>query len=220
MVNRKQRITYYSGLDLGQPHEFTALAVIEKATEIDAHQPTQVSASYAVRHLERFPIGTPYPQIFSSLGKRFADPPLARSLLLVDRTGVGKAIIDLLYAAKLPARLYPITITSGLVSSCDPHAGQLVPKKDLVATMQMLLQTRRIQVAESLAEADMLVRELQNFQTKATMPASADPVAAWREGKHDDLVFAVAIAAWQAERMIENWREQMAWVFDGTGVRY
>jgi hypothetical protein len=136
-------------------------------------------------------------------------------MLLVDRTGVGQAIIDLLYETKIPARLWPLTITSGLSSSYDNHSGQLVPKKDLVATMQALLQTRRIQVAESLAEADTLVKELQTFQAKPTPASSgADPIAAWREGKHDDLVFAVAIAAWQAERMIENWRAIAPWVID------
>jgi hypothetical protein len=32
------------------------------------------------------------------------------------------------------------------------------------------------------------------------MPNPTDPLAAWREGRHDDLVFAAALAAWEAER--------------------
>jgi hypothetical protein len=54
-------------------------------------------------------------------------------------------------------------------------------------------------VAEALPEAVTLVRELTNFQTKVVL-ATDDPYVAWREGAHDDLVLAVAIAAWEGER--------------------
>jgi hypothetical protein len=73
-----------------------------------------------------------------------------------------------------------------------------VPKKELVSTLQVLLQARRIRVAPSLPGAQTLVRELQNFKKK--FPAVSDPFEAWREGPHDDLVLAVAIAAWLGER--------------------
>lgn len=42
------------------------------------------------------------------------------------------------------------------------------------------------------------VVELQHFQLKA-VPLKPDALE-WRERPHDDLVLAVAIAAWQAER--------------------
>ncbi len=104
-------------------------------------------------------------------------------MLLVDQTGVGRAIIDMLHAAKVRAMIRPLTITAGLTATHDQHGGLLVPKKDLVATMQAVLQTRRMQIAESLLEADTLVNELQNFKAKpAPASGSADPIAAWREG--------------------------------------
>ena len=69
--------------------------------------------------------------------------------------------------------------------------------------LQVLLQARRIQVAPTLPEAPTLVRELTNFRLKA--PASTtDTLEAWREGRDDDLVFAVAIAAWAGERPIRK----------------
>ena len=79
-----------------------------------------------------------------------------------------------------------------------------VPKKDLVSTLQVLLQSRRIKVAPSLPESQTLVQELMSFRAKATL-ASNDTLDAWREGPHDDLVLAVAIAAWQSERLREFW---------------
>ena len=70
--------------------------------------------------------------------------------------------------------------------------------------MQVMLQARRLKVAPSLPEAATLVRELTTFQVKIT-PAANEVFGAWREGQHDDLVLAVAIAIWQAERQLEFW---------------
>jgi hypothetical protein len=79
-----------------------------------------------------------------------------------------------------------------------------VPKKELVSVLQVMLQARRIKVAPTLPEAKTLVRELTTFQVKIT-PAANEVFGAWREGQHDDLVLAVAIAIWQAEHLLELW---------------
>jgi hypothetical protein len=55
-----------------------------------------------------------------------------------------------------------------------------------------------------LPEGATLVRELTTFQVKIT-PATNEVFAAWREGQHDDLGLAVAIAVWQAEHFLEAW---------------
>ena len=47
---------YIGGLDLGRPHEFTALSVLERTEVVPP-------AQYAVRHLHRFPLGTTYTAI-------------------------------------------------------------------------------------------------------------------------------------------------------------
>ena len=68
-----------------------------------------------------------------------------------------------------------------------------------MALSESALQIRRIKVAEDLAEAPTLLKELENCQIKNTV-AQPDDLLAWRERPHDDLVLAVAIAALQAER--------------------
>jgi hypothetical protein len=55
-----------------------------------------------------------------------------------------------------------------------------------------------------LPEADLLVRELGNFQVKPP-PQPSDDLLAWREGPHDDLVLAVGVACWLAERWANSW---------------
>ncbi len=93
----------------------------------------------------------------------------------------------------------PVTVTAGHRASPAEGGGWLVPKKELVGTLQVLLQSRRLKVAVALPEAATLVRELQTFQVKVTA-AAHEAFGAWREGQHDDLVLAVAVAAWAGER--------------------
>ena len=73
-----------------------------------------------------------------------------------------------------------------------------VPKRDLVGVVQVLLQTARLKFAAELPETATLVRKLQNFQVKIT-EAAHGTYGAWREGAHDDLVLALALAAWTGQ---------------------
>jgi hypothetical protein len=70
-----------------------------------------------------------------------------------------------------------------------------VPKRNLVSTVQVYLQGKRLKIASRLDLADTLTRELQNFQVKIT-DAANDTYGAWREGSHDDLVLSASLALW------------------------
>ena len=112
---------------------------------------------------------------------------------------MGRPVVDLLRRANVRARLCPVTITAGHAAHPDAAGGWNVPKKELVGTLQVLLQSGRIRVAPALREAPTLARELANFQVKVTA-AAHEAFGPWREGAHDDLVLAVAVAAWAGER--------------------
>ncbi len=187
-------ITYVAGLSLGQANEFTALAVLE--CQRPAHKPPALpDATYALRHLERFPPGTPYSEIGLATARAVS---ATKATLVLDQTAVGKAVTDQIRKAgsKHPIGL---TVTAGHAVQSDERGGWLVPKKDLVGVLQVLLQGRRLKVADSLEHAKTLVTELQQFRLKA-VPMSEDAAIEWRERPDDDLVLAVAVAAWQAER--------------------
>jgi hypothetical protein len=197
-------VKYFSGLDLGQPYQYTAFAVLERTTQPDSESPGRTLRCYAVRHLERFELGTSFPEICARLKAVFSDSRLQDSTLTVDRTVVGRPVIDLLRRARLGVSTRPLTITAGQRSEYDQDGTCLVPKNELVTTLQVLLQTRRIKVAPSLPKAETLTKELVRFRAKSTL-ASVDTLEDWREGPHDDLVLAVAIAAWQSEHLREFW---------------
>jgi hypothetical protein len=52
-----------------------------------------------------------------------------------------------------------------------------------------------------LPEAGELVSELTNFRVKVRLDTGHEEFGEWRTGKNDDLVLAVAMAAWLGERV-------------------
>jgi hypothetical protein len=67
----------------------------------------------------------------------------------------------------------------------------------LIGVTHMLLDSGRLQWAAVLPEARVLETELANFRTKLT--ASMYDTYNAREGAHDDLLLALACAAWVGE---------------------
>lgn len=175
------------GLDLGQAQDYTALAIAEQ-------HGASPQASYHVRHLERFPLGTAYPAIVSHVQMLLQRPPLqGQHTLVVDATGVGRPVVDLLDQAQLVP--IAVTITGG---DQVQHEGRSyrVPKRDLVGSLQVLLQSQRLKVAEALPLAQILLQELLNFKVTIDPHTAHDSYSAWRENIHDDLVLATALACW------------------------
>lgn len=197
--NPDERVDYFVGLDLGQSQDFSALSIAERHVP-GRERPRRDERRYDVRHLQRWPLHTPYTEIVKDVRELVARPELrgrGRVTLAVDATGVGPPVIDLLQGVDLQAYLMPITITGGFDAS---HEGLRwhVPKRDLVSTVQVLLQANRLRIADVLPEAATLTEELQIFQVKIT-DAGNDTYGAWRTGTHDDLVLATALALWSAE---------------------
>ena len=189
-------MSFFIGLDLGQAQDYTATAVVERLPGADA-------PVLHVRHLERLPLGTPYPRVVTHVQTLLAQAPLAgQTQLVVDATGVGQAVVDMLQQAGL----HPIAIAlHGGATVTHEGMHYRVPKRDVVAALQVLLQTHRLRIAQALPLANVLVQELLNFRVTLDPRTAHDSYAAWREGQHDDLVLAVALAAWWA-----TWRPPAA----------
>ena len=194
----------FMGLDLGQQSDPTAIAIAEQGHgplgETDWERQVPAERRYAIRHLERLPLGTSYPAVVTRICALVAQPPLlGAAQLAVDATGVGLPVVDMLRAAPLyDTPLYPVLITSGDHVTEDRGIYH-VPKRTLVAHLQVLLQAERLKIAAALAEAVTLTRELLNFKIKITAAAN-DVYGVWREGQHDDLVLAAALAIWLGEQ--------------------
>ncbi len=190
------------GVDLGQAADYTAVAIAERTRvptgDVSRAGRPKKEAHYAVRHLHRFRLGTAYPAIVDQLAELAANPALEpEPILIVDTTGVGAPVFDLLYERAQASPVFGITITGGdQVASDSTH--YRVPKRDLVSSLNVLLQTKRLRFASAMPEAQILRHELQQFRVRITATAH-DTYGVWREGAHDDLVLAVAMTCWYGE---------------------
>jgi len=71
-----------------------------------------------------------------------------------------------------------------------------------VSVVQVLLQAERLKIASSLKEAATLTAELLAFKVSISLKGHdsyGNDAGMWRENPHDDLVLAVALAAWYGE---------------------
>ena len=193
------------GLDLGRVKDFTALAVLERS--LPAGAGGRGARHYACRHLHRFPLNTPYTAVGGEAGVVEGVAELlgrlpGKAALVVDQTGVGRAVVDVLRKAKLPvSQLVAVTITAGHGPPNRPEGGGgwNVAKRHLASTLLAVTGTRRLRVAAGLPLAGTLTRELETFTVKVSPDTGNETFEAWRERDHDDLVLALALACWWGE---------------------
>jgi predicted HAD superfamily phosphohydrolase len=204
------------GLDIGQMVDYTALALLER-TQGDAKHPHEVAnddrrpvaeiranpspASYVVRHLQRFELGTSYPNMVERVCAMLQRPELdGRTItLLLDVTGVGRGILDMFKVANV--RPKAITIHGGVATSL--HGNEYhVSKRDLVYSLTSLSQARPVRLAlgERLPFAQEVRQEMQTFTAKINPDTAHESFAAWREQAHDDLLLSMALCTWWGER--------------------
>ena len=150
------------------------------------------NAIFQVGHLERMPLGIPYPGIVAHVGRLVARFPPGTELI-IDYTGVGRPVFDLFRHS----RIYPIgmLITSGVTEATIDGIAH-VPKLVLISRLQVLLHGGQLKIQKDLPEVKTLVGELMDFRVQYT--AAGHLTFNAREGKHDDLVLALAIACYRA----------------------
>jgi len=198
------------GVDLGQVADFTAIVV----SEVTATDPNR----YLTRTIVRWRPPR-YQQVVDRVARmiptlregvhvlqpnqrdyRYVRPDVT---VVVDRSGVGRAVSDMFLEAKLDCRLELVTITGGHQVNLDVAGGWLVPKKDLMDTALVVMQNDRLKIVEQLDHASTLKAEMQNFRRRYTLTGHETFAAGddWRrEGRHDDIVLAQALAVWWGER--------------------
>jgi hypothetical protein len=200
--------TYYAGLDLGQSADYSALAVLQKVHTYDPQTGKYWDESH-LRHLERYPLKTPYTDIADQVKSLLSGPPfttpvisggrLARPAteLIVDKTGVGVAVTDLLKERRL--NFVSVTIT-GLGQKVNRSGAReySVPKQDLVSALEVPFHKGTLKVAKGLEGWPKLREELLNFRRKQNRTTAHISYEHWRESDHDDLVLAAALACWKA----------------------
>jgi hypothetical protein len=120
--------------------------------------------------------------------------------LCVDATGVGRAVVDMLYGeiSRRPGgpriHFWPVVVTGG--NRVTRQGSYLaVPKRNLITAGVVALQSGRLKIGAEVENRDVLIQELRDYRLKINVRGH-DTYEPWREGAHDDLLFSMCLAAW------------------------
>lgn len=204
---------FFVGVDLGQKQDYTALCIVERADLMfDVRDlvtwECKRETRYELRYMERVKLRTPYPEVVDRIREVAMDPALgARRSLVVDATGVGAPVVDLLRAANIDCDIVPVVITgggSGANAGSAKAGDRRVSKRDLIVGLQLMFDMKQLRIARGLPETEILMKELMGMRVR--MSASGhESYGSGREGPHDDLVLAVALACWRAKERRSQW---------------
>lgn len=176
--------------DYGRAHYSTShvpIFVAPDGTETEDHPPLV----HDLRHLDRWR-AEPYPRIVERARAVLGRLPDGTPVIL-DATAIGASVVRLFD----PLRPDLVRIVAAGEETRDGRTVR-VPKRDLVGALAVLFETGRLRIASGLPFAETLSTELRRFRARVgTAPDASDD---WRERDEDDLVLAVALAAWHAER--------------------
>lgn len=196
---------YSLGLDLGRVQDFSALAVLEIRRPAGDDSPLEQRPIYHARELRRWKLGSDYFDICRDVAQLLAQPPLygppSHTTLLVDATGCGEPVLDILHRYGLTPWLVAVTLSGGQGHTRKGAAAYTLSKAELISTAQVTLQSKRLRVSPRLPEAATLIKELEGYQVRIG-DQGRESFGAWREGQHDDLLLATALACWGAEQAV------------------
>ncbi len=193
-------LRYFVGLDLGQARNFTAMAVLERRWHQATVQDFIASGSrgyqgeyrYRVVGLDRCSLGTPYPEVVEWVKRRLTEYPKDLiAAVVVDATGVGSAVMQLLQRANLGVRVVGVVITGNQAVPVGAGANTVagyytVSRAELLTGLQVAVQAKQLTVAMSeCREWEALSRELVLLRMEGK-----------RAGVQDDLAFGLGLAVW------------------------
>ncbi len=184
----------YIGIDVGKRQDHTAIVILECAFTRSEHrhaatQEYQTSAHLSVRYAESLPLGTDHLDLPGRVRSILnAQPgPYRRTHLIIDATGESTLIEVLRRDRNLKVDTFqPAVITGGYQTNHLPGGYTGIPRPDLLTRLRTALGGEKLSLPEATPGVPSLAHELIHFRSDGGQP------------EHDDLVFALALATWQA----------------------
>lgn len=176
---------FFVALDLGKKNDFSTIVIVEVYGD-ELH----------VRFVERIALGTPYTKVVEIVREVVRSKRLwGRCELVVDASGVGEPVVDMLRKADLGCMISAVVITGGnAVRSSRSGGYTYIAKHELMTRLQLALEKGRLKIAGKMRECGALVQELLAVRVHE----NGGMGAAGRD--HDDLVMALALGCWKAKR--------------------
>ena len=180
------------GVRLGQRRETSALCLVE--TELREGKRREED-HFFVRHLERLPIGTAFPDVAertSTVVEKVSEHSTQTPRVYVDATGFGQPVIDLFDSWIRRSTIVAVFFTHGDRRVKEAHNSIRLGKAYLVTQLQTLLQTGRLHLPRT-EDARTLADELLSYEIQVVEDAN-ERYGAFKVGTRDDLVTALGMA--------------------------
>ena len=176
---------YLIGVDFGKLRDHSAVVILERSQD-------QTGLSYTVRGLERFPLHTKFRDVRSRVREITEQYPYRGNChLLLDGTGIGEPVDELFRSDTFACPIEKFVITSG-ENATSGH----VPKKDLIANLQLMMEMGELHIPRDLPGTAWLLEEFRAMRAQPTSTGETRYEAP--QGEHDDLVMALSLAAWKS----------------------
>ena len=194
---------FFVGFDLGQKSTPSAIVLLEKVLVVTKER-DPVTWSWIQRteiHLlraERLPLNMTYEAIAAKLRSVIRSLPNAKNVTLVmDATGCGAPFVDLLRKQPVGALTMPVTITASGAPSMTNGAHR-ISKTDLMKSLNYLISSPDFKINAPAEDHRAIMQELQNIR----MLSSTSGAMRFTSSEQDDLVMALALAAWPARKFL------------------
>jgi hypothetical protein len=189
------------GVDLGEVQDHTALCTLR-----------QVGDEFHATHLERLPLGTSYERVAMGVLQIMGKPDYADSILVVDATGVGRPVVERM--EDLGLNPLPVVITGGVNEIHEPGDWSWrVPRKTLLTVVQILFMRGQIKLPKGHPLTAELEHEIRNVKRRAKAGTN-EATEIGRETEHDDIFFALCLAAWQVTKYYQPVQKTLAKALD------
>jgi hypothetical protein len=198
---KSEYVRWFCGVDLGKRYDPSTVAIVE----VDY---TEGQRRYFVRYLHRFTLRMLYSDVAKQIA-RLDDMLKDKAIELrkkdsitwvLDTTGVGEGVAELIEKAMPLADLKKVYITGGLKASYahDNYNEIHLPKSQLVSTLVAAFDAKAIYLTRDSREIEAIIDELRNYEIHVSENAGRETYGA-KVGKHDDLITALGLAIWAAE---------------------
>jgi hypothetical protein len=205
------------GIDLAQARDRTALIALDSYRVEPDVSLEEINAMNSVRdalhrrrlrtpkrqlhheivHIQRFKAGMTYPaQVSAIITAADALSTEEVAHIVIDATGVGRPVVDMLRQECTTYPLTAVTITGGTEQTRSGR-NVSVPKADLVGLIETVISQQRLHAVPGLPQSDDLDKELRAFGYE--LGPTGKPRYEGK-GAHDDLVTGLSLALWGSEK--------------------
>ncbi len=187
--------------DIAKSYDKTTIGIFQKCND---YQKDGRCVSYLLARDLKIEEQLPYMELGKYMCRLDSNAELhGNNDLVVDSTGVGEAVCDIFESMGLsPNRIIftggehaSVRTASKGFGGFAPRRTLNVPKNELIDTLKIALEQRRIRTVEGIAHEDDIVKQFAHFRQMLTRTGKItfnndDPQV------HDDIVVMYAMAAW------------------------